>query len=62
MAKCATCGKEPQVGKNVSHAKNRTPRLFRPNLQKAKVLDAKTGKWVQKTLCTKCIKAMGKLK
>ena len=62
MAKCATCGKGPVFGKNVSHAKNRTPRLFRPNLQKATVVDPETGKPAQKTLCTKCIKAMGKTK
>lgn len=62
MAKCATCGKVPVFGKNVSHANNHTPRLFRPNLQKATVVDAKTGKRTQKTFCTKCIKAMGKTK
>ena len=62
MAKCAECGKVPVVGRNVSYAKNRTPRLFRPNLQKVTVYDRKAGKMVQKTLCTKCIKAMGKIK
>ena len=39
MAKCANCGKVPVVGRNVSYAKNRTPRLFRPNLQKTTVYD-----------------------
>ena len=58
--KCANCGKVPVFGHNVSHAKNRTQRQFRPNLQKCSVLDAKTGKMVQKVLCTKCIKALGK--
>lgn len=62
MAKCATCGKEPVVGRNVSYAKNRTPRLFRPNLQKVSVYDAKSGRMVQKTLCAKCIKTMSKVK
>ena len=62
MAKCAECGKAPVVGRNVSYAKNRTPRLFRPNLQKVTVYDRKAGKMVQKTLCAKCIKAMGKIK
>ena len=62
MAKCAECGKAPVVGRNVSYAKNRTPRLFRPNLQKVTVYDAKAGKMVQKTMCAKCIKAMGKVK
>ena len=34
MAKvCAITGKKPQVGNNVSHAKNRTRRRFVPNLQ-----------------------------
>ena len=61
MAKCANCGKAPVMGKNVSHAKNRTPRQFRPNLQKVSVLDAQRGRLVRKTLCAKCIKAMSKL-
>ena len=59
MAKCANCGKAPVMGKNVSHAKNRTPRQFRPNLQKVSVLEQ--GRLVRKTLCAKCIKAMSKL-
>jgi large subunit ribosomal protein L28 len=61
MAKCANCGKEPKVGRNVSHAKNRTFRFFRPNLQKVSVYDSKTGRSAQKTLCTKCIRTLGKV-
>ncbi len=61
MAKCAHCGKVPVVGRNVSYAKNRTPRLFRPNLQKTAVYDPQTKKTVQKTLCAKCIKTLGKV-
>lgn len=30
--------KRPKSGSNVSHAHNKTKRLFRPNLQKAKIL------------------------
>jgi large subunit ribosomal protein L28 len=30
---CAITGKKPQVGNNVSHAKNRTKRRFEPNLK-----------------------------
>ncbi len=62
MAKCANCGKVPVVGRNVSYAKNRTPRLFRPNLQKVTIYDRKLGKLVQKTMCAKCIKSLGKIK
>ena len=57
--KCANCGKEPVFGHNVSHAKNRTQRQFRPNLQKVSVMGL-NGKMVQKVMCTKCIKALGK--
>ncbi len=61
MAKCANCGKVPVVGRSVSYAKNRTPRLFRPNLQKISLYDAKLGRMVQKTFCAKCIKAQSKI-
>jgi large subunit ribosomal protein L28 len=54
------CDKVPVVGRNVSHSKRHTPRLFRPNLQKVSVLE--NGRLVQKTFCTKCIKALSKIK
>jgi large subunit ribosomal protein L28 len=60
MAHCATCGKTTTFGRNVSFSKRHTPRTFRPNLQKTRVLES--GRLVQKTLCAKCIKALGKLK
>ena len=60
MAKCMNCDKAPVVGRNVSHSNRHTPRLFRPNLQKVSVLEK--GRLVQKTLCTKCIKALSKIK
>jgi large subunit ribosomal protein L28 len=31
--RCELTGKGPQVGNNVSHANNKTKRVFRPNLQ-----------------------------
>jgi large subunit ribosomal protein L28 len=62
MAKCDNCGKTTTFGHNVSHAKNRTPRRFRPNLQKVTVRDEKSGQRVQKMMCAKCIKAMSKIK
>lgn len=62
MAKCDSCGKAPVVGRNVSHAKNRTPRFFRPNLQKVAVYDPRSRKVVRKTLCAKCIKTLAKIR
>lgn len=35
--RCALTGKGPRSGNNVSHAKNRNKRWFKPNLQKKKV-------------------------
>ena len=36
--RCVITGKGPRSGNNVSHAKNRTKRWFKPNLQKKRVM------------------------
>jgi large subunit ribosomal protein L28 len=56
--RCDNCGKGKQTGHLVSHAKNRTNRFFRPNLQKLKVMIFGEVKHVK--LCTRCIKRMKK--
>jgi len=61
MAKCSNCGKAVMFGHAVSHSKRATNRPFRPNLQKVSVMNAQ-GRLVQTTLCTKCIKALGKVR
>jgi large subunit ribosomal protein L28 len=58
MAKCQQCGKGPVAGKNVSHAQNRTPRVFAPNIQKAVVMV--DGKAKSMRLCTRCIRTHAK--
>ena len=52
---CEICGKGPMRGNNVSHANNRTKRVFYPNLQKVRVYHQ--GKVVRMRVCTKCLKA-----
>jgi large subunit ribosomal protein L28 len=52
--KCANCGKGVMYGHNVSHAKNRTKRLFKPNLHSARIVIDGIGKRVR--LCTKCLR------
>jgi large subunit ribosomal protein L28 len=61
MAKvCEICGKKPMAGNHVSHAHNRAPRRFLPNLQHIRVkLDSGNVKKIQ--VCTSCIKS-GKIK
>ncbi len=35
---CEICGKGPITGHNISHANNKTPRRWYPNLQRARVV------------------------
>lgn len=57
MAKrCEICGKEPVAGKNVSHSNRHTPRMFRPNLQRVRVV-MEDGTIKTMKVCTKCLKA-----
>ena len=60
MAVCAHCGKTAQSGNNVSFSKRHTKRRFKANIQRANVLEG--DKYVSKMLCTKCIKALSKIK
>ena len=39
MAICEATGKRRQVGNNVSHANNRTKRVFKANIQRVKIVD-----------------------
>lgn len=52
--KCQICGKGVMFGHNVSHAKNRTRRVFRPNLRQAKL--QLNGEVKRISLCMKCFK------
>lgn len=53
---CEICGKGPQVGNNVSHANNKTKRIFYPNLQNVKAI-LPTGRVKRIKVCTTCIKS-----
>ncbi len=50
--KCDNCGKGIMYGHNVSHAKNRTRKIFKPNLHTARVVVNGVSKTLR--LCTKC--------
>ncbi|CAN5204772.1 hypothetical protein BH11PAT1_BH11PAT1_1800 [soil metagenome] len=52
--KCANCGKGVMYGHNVSHAKNRTRKIFKPNLHATRVVVDGTSKRMR--LCTKCLR------
>lgn len=52
--RCDYCHKGRDTGHAVSHAKNRTKRFFKPNIQQLKVM--KRGVEARVRLCTRCIK------
>lgn len=57
MAKvCEVCGKKPMTGNNVSHAHNKTKKVFSPNLQKVRAVDGK-GSVRGMKVCTRCIRS-----
>ena len=51
---CDICGKRPQVGYKISHAHNKTKKLWLPNLQKVRTVQNGQAKRVK--ICTGCLK------
>jgi large subunit ribosomal protein L28 len=52
---CEICGRGHVVGSNVSHAHNKTKRIFYPNLKTVKVFIEGTSKRIR--VCTRCIRS-----
>ncbi len=52
---CEICGKKPTSGNNVSHAHNKTRKVWYPNLQKVKTLEKGTVRTMK--ICTRCIRS-----
>lgn len=52
---CVICGKGPFVGRNVSHANNKTRKVSLPNLQKIKIIHK--GSVKRANVCTRCLRS-----
>ena len=52
---CDICDKRRQSGNNVSHANNKTKRVFNPNLQTIKALINGAPKRIK--VCTRCLRS-----
>ena len=52
---CEVCGKGPVSGHNVSHANNKTPRRWYPNLQRARVVVNGVVRRIR--VCAQCLKS-----
>jgi len=58
MRTCSLCGKGTKIGRNRSHAQNRTQRTFKANVHKT-TLSVGEGK-IEGVFCAKCLKRMKK--
>jgi large subunit ribosomal protein L28 len=54
---CDICGKKPVVGNSVSHANNKSKKIWYPNLQKIRCVDEKSGSIERKKVCTRCLRS-----
>jgi len=52
---CSICGKGRQVGYSVSHAHNKTKKVWKPNVQRVRSTSNGTVKKVY--VCTRCIRS-----
>jgi len=52
---CSICGKGRQVGYNVSHAHNKTKKVWKPNIQKVRTIQNGTHQKIY--VCTRCIRS-----
>jgi large subunit ribosomal protein L28 len=55
---CEVCGKHPESGNTVSHAHNKSKRIFFPNLRTIRTKVNGTQRRMK--VCMKCLKAMAK--
>lgn len=60
MKACDITGKRARVGNHVSHANNKTKRLFSPNLQKKKIFLEEEGVWVTLKVATSTLRTINK--
>lgn len=56
--RCELTGKGTLSGQNVSHANNRTKRVYRPNLQTVRLESESLGRIVTLKVCTQALKTI----
>ena len=52
---CSICGKGRQVGYSISHAHNKTKKVWKPNIQKVRTVEKGSVKRIY--VCTRCIRS-----
>ena len=61
MARCALTNKKYMGGHKVSHSNIKTKRKLRPNIQKKRVFDIETGRFVKLSVSTSALRTLNKL-
>jgi large subunit ribosomal protein L28 len=61
MAICALTNKKRVVGHKVSHSNIKTKRVLKPNVQKKRVFDIDSGRFVRLSLSTSALRTLNKL-
>lgn len=60
MKVCQLTGKRARSGNNVSHANNKTKRLFAPNLHKKRFYSEELGKWITLKVAASAIRSINR--
>ncbi len=60
MAVCTLTNKKRMSGHRVSHSNIKTKRVLRPNIQKKRVFDIDSGKFVRIALSTRALRTLNK--
>ena len=58
--KCEITDKKIMFGNNVSHSHRKTRRTWKPNIQKKKIFDEVTGKWITLKISARAIRTINK--
>lgn len=60
MAICALTNKKRTVGHKVSHSNIKTKRVLRPNIQKKRIFDIDSGRFVRLAVSTSALRTLNK--
>jgi large subunit ribosomal protein L28 len=60
MATCSLTGKRWMNGNKVSHSNIKSAKRFDANIQKKRVFDPETGRWVRLKISTRALKSLNK--
>ncbi|MCK4541290.1 MAG: 50S ribosomal protein L28, partial [Spirochaetales bacterium] len=59
--RCSITGKSPLAGNNVSHAKNRTNRWQKPNIQQKRIFVPELSRHVKLKVSTRALRTINKI-